>query len=449
MASTSTNRRRFLLGLGAAGAGGSALLSLLAQRARAQAVTAPRRLLVIYMPNCNQTRYWVPTGGAYPEMGTGVATDYSLNQGNEAFAAVKDRMTLINGINVSVNGGDLHSNAQIRFMTGKPSGAGSLGTVPSIDQLLIDGSPALQAPPFKSVELICDTRSDRNDLHHRIISYGMDAKPRPAENQPHLAFERLFGGGAPMDPSVTPEQVLAENKSVLDFLKGDLERLSLRVPTAERPKLDSHRDALSEIERSLETPVVSGAMVPTGIEPLPVDSSANHGKVIDNHLKIIKAAFQFDLTRVVTFSYATGNSYVETDAFGGTTGTNGAVHAITHEEAGQDSSRILEIERFYTSRTATFIQELATTPDIDGTSMLLDNTVVVFFAETSQFHEHTNIPLIVFGGQKLGIPGNRVLHYKDRWTNDLWPALAPIFGVNLPVFGDDNLNKGALPGIVV
>ena len=193
----------------------------------------------------------------------------------------------------------------------------------------------------------------------------------------------------------------------------------------------------------------TGAMVPTGITALAADTSAVHDKIIDNHFKIIKAAFQFDLTRVVTFSYATGNSYVELDKFLNTGTINGATHAITHEEAGRDSSRILQIQRWYIDRTAKFIQELAMTPDLDGTSSMLDNTVVVLFAETSQFHEHENIPLIIFGGQKLGIPGNRVLRYTGRWTNDLWPTLSPIFGVTLPEFGDTALNKGKLQGLVV
>ena len=437
--------------MGAAGVGGASLLSLLTRHATAQGVTPPKRLLVMYSPNCNQTRYWVPTGGAYPETGQGVASTYTLNKGNEAFAAVKDRMTLIDGINVSVKGGDLHSNGQIMFMTGKPSGAQNLATVPSIDQLLLNGSPTLATPQFKSLELICDTRSDRNDLHHRIISYGMDSKPKPGENQPHLAFQRLFGGGAPAPMGVDPAHAVAQEKSVLDFLKGDLDRLYRRIPTVERPKLDSHLDAIREVERSVQAPgsMPTGAMVPTGITALAADTSAVHDKIIDNHFKIIKAAFQFDLTRVVTFSYATGNSYVELDKFLNTGTINGATHAITHEEAGRDSSRILQIQRWYMDRTAKFIQELAMTPDLDGTTSMLDNTVVVLFAETSQFHEHENIPLIIFGGQKLGIPGNRVLRYTGRWTNDLWPTLSPIFGVTLPEFGDAALNKGKLQGLVV
>jgi hypothetical protein len=440
-----------LAGLTAAGLGAPPLISMLARRAAAEGGVAPRRLLLIYMPNCNQKRYWIPTaGGSFPETGAGTASVYTLNKGNAAFDTVKNYMTLIDGIDVSVDGGDLHSNAQIRFITGKAAGASKLATAPSIDQILVNGSSALAQPQFKSLELICDTRSDRNDLHHRILSYGMDAKPRPGENQPHLTFQRLFGGGAAMSPAASPELALARERSVLDFLKGDLERLSRRIPATERAKLDSHLDALREVERSLQAPAVVGsALPPSGIEPLAADTSANHAKIVDNHFKLIKAAFQFDLTRVVTFSYASANSYVELDKFLNTGTIGGATHAITHQEAGKDSARLLTILRWYTERTAQLIQELATTPDLDGTSTLLDNTVVVFFSETSQFHEHENIPLVIFGGQKLGIPGNRVLHYKQRWSNDLWPTLSPIFGVNLQSFGDAGLNQGKLQGLVV
>ena len=79
---------------------------------------------------------------------------------------------------------------------------------------------------------------------------------------------------------------------------------------------------------------------------------------------------------------------------------------------------------------------------------LTDNTLVVFWSEVSQFHQHNNIPLAIFGGESLGLQHNRVLRYDERYTNDLWTSLSPLFGVDMPSFGSEDLNAGPLPELV-
>jgi hypothetical protein len=79
---------------------------------------------------------------------------------------------------------------------------------------------------------------------------------------------------------------------------------------------------------------------------------------------------------------------------------------------------------------------------------LIDNTIVVLFSECGDGHGHDNIPIALFGGRQLGLTGNRCLRYKGRSSNDLWTALAPRFGLDLPAFGDKDHNQGPLPGLV-
>ena len=70
----------------------------------------------------------------------------------------------------------------------------------------------------------------------------------------------------------------------------------------------------------------------------------------------------------------------------------------------------------------------------------------------------------MFGGKNTRIRGGQFIKVRDgtlanveatlggsgpnRSTNDVWLALAPIFGVNLPTLGDPKQYQGALPGLV-
>ena len=89
------------------------------------------------------------------------------------------------------------------------------------------------------------------------------------------------------------------------------------------------------------------------------------------------------------------------------------------------------------------LQEMATTPDIDG-NMLLDNTVVVYLSEVARAWDHNqqNMPLIVFGGKNTHVQGGKYLKVTggslsaqtggsgNRPFNDFWLSLLPVFGVD-------------------
>ena len=93
--------------------------------------------------------------------------------------------------------------------------------------------------------------------------------------------------------------------------------------------------------------------------------------------------------------------------------------------------------------TSTVLQEFATTPDIDG-NMLLDNTVVVYLTEVARAADHNqqNMPLLIFGGKNTKVKGG------NRPFNDVWLALAPVFGVTMNSLGAASQYTGPLPGIV-
>jgi hypothetical protein len=138
--------------------------------------------------------------------------------------------------------------------------------------------------------------------------------------------------------------------------------------------------------------------------------------------------------------YATGNSQVSLGDFMPGYAV-GALHRLAH---AFKAPALTQATNWYCQLTAAFINTLAAVKESDGSS-LLDNTMVPFFSEVGQYHEHNDVPFALFGGNSFGLTGGRCLTYPSRTPNDVWVPVARAFGVPMDKFGDPTLNGGALP----
>ncbi|HVT07423.1 MAG TPA: DUF1552 domain-containing protein [Polyangia bacterium] len=506
-------RRSFLRGAGAAA---PLLLPLLRSiEARAAGAAAPLRLLIIQHPggtNPGLTN-WVP--GA-----TGTTTTFTLPYESAPFAPLQKYMVMVDGLNlICVGGGTATYSGQntsecgmVTLMTGVPT----IGTVgqqdhcaggASIDQLLLQRSPLLGGPtsasptPFGSLALAADIRSSRDEIAPRVLSYlapktgvtdpAMARQPIFPETSPLNEYKRVFGAALPAQSASSPG--LNKDLSALNYMKRDLARMRSLIPASEKGKLDVYADAIAQLEASLRAKYgTSGGtcVVPSTPPSFPntttgkqgtgtsytdlggVDyyvpgqpTSHPHADLGQTQLRLIKAAFACDVTRVATFMWASGTSWVVfPGTFQGAT-IQGNLTSAPHYPVAQsgDSATqawLNQIDQFYSAATSAVLQEFATTPDIDG-NMLIDNTVIVYVTEVARAFDHNqqNMPLIVFGGKNTRVNGGTFLKVSDgplptqtggtgnRPFNDLWLALAPVFGVTMSSLGDKTQYTGPLPGV--
>jgi hypothetical protein len=505
-------RRSFLRGCG-----GTAALMLPLLRsieARAAGITAPKRLLIIQHPLGTYTggTRWCPPASA-------TTTSFTLPLESAPFTPLQKYMVMIDGLNlVAVGGGTATFGGQntpeggmVALMTGVPT-LGFIGQQdhcaggPSIDQLLLQKSPMLGGPnsgsptPFGSLQLAADIRADRDEIAPRVLSYRSPAigvldpalarQPLFPETSPLNVYTRLFG---PALPAADGSAVLTQNLSAVNYMRRNLARLRSLVPATEKGKLDAYASAISQLETSLRakygTTVSTVCATPakppefpytspnpsTGpvTTPLPgvdyyVDGQPASHPHLDlglTQLRLIKAAFTCDLARVATFMWASGTSWVKfPGTFQGATvagGLTSATHyGVSHSTNQGTQDWLSQIDQFYSTATATFLEELATTPDIDG-NMLIDNTVVVYVTEVARAwdEDQRSVPVILFGGKNTGLNGGTFLKVQggpltnqsgvtgNRPFNDLWLALAPVFGVSLPSLGVASQFTGPLPGV--
>jgi hypothetical protein len=463
-------RRALLAGMGV-GAAGMMLRPMFASAAGA----SPTRLLIVHRPCGTRPEVFFPVGGS----NTSFSLDFSANVGTpsvsipsitKSFTPLIPDMVLLNGITAPRDqgwAGDQHSAGLITMMTGKRfiaiPGTTDLATDSnaktvvaadkSIDQLLLGSAMTnLGGRPVASIQSTAYRASSVSLPAFRVMSYAGSNAPLFPECRPGTLFDQIFGSvGADLTPAALA-RLRAQNKGILDFVNGDLTRLRGHLPASQLPKLDAHLAAIQTLEAAVASSGVSpGAMCtkPTQL-PLPAASGnlsldeAQHLATAKNQLAIISAAFQCDLTRVATFTFAHGNSALEFQHMLPDVPTGGGHHDISHNTgAGLAQARI---DRFYCDALAAFLQDMKNIPD--GTGNLLDNTLVVFFNECSDGNSHgiKQMPVAMFGGKSLKLQTGQHLHFNDRYMNDVWSAVAAAFGDPIK-FGDSAFSTGPVAGL--
>jgi hypothetical protein len=459
-----TSRRNLLRGVGGAGLA-LPFTGLLRERAVAAEGEAPKRLLVIDMPNAVWRPDWLPTGGRLVEQGTGDATNFSYGVQSAFFEKIRGHTTLIEGVPILRPGGDSHVAAQVQFMTGGaiPADGAEMSHYPSIDQILAKQSPLFTgAAAAPSVTWCGHTQGDGLRAHIHVLSFDDAAAPQPIfpQNSPLLAYNNLFAGFMPGETTAERqaalELALKQKRSVLDYVKGSVERLSARAPAAEKVRLETHLQALRELELRFEpsTTVPTADVTlpdPAQLEGLVVNDTPHHRAVLESFFGLAKSAFGFDRTRVATLMLASGHNWVTFKDYDPAITQPGRVHEITHQSYLGKNLDLRLVTNWYGERINEFVLDLAATKDVDGSSML-DNTLIVFFSEVSitgdgidAQHDPNNTPLALIGGKNLGHQGGRCLRYGNRSTSDFWTTVGRKLGLGETfVMGDPASHQGTL-----
>ena len=402
---------------------------------RIGAVNAPRRMAFVYVPNGIIMKDWTPAAEGSTFDFTRILKPLEPHRQN---LMVLSGLTQNTGRALGDGPGD-HARAAASFLTGihpkKTSGADiSLGV--SVDQ--IAAQKVGSATRFASLELGCEDGrlvgncdSGYSCAYSNSISWRTSTTPLPPEVNPRAVFERLFG-----DASETPEvraKRLAYNKSILDFVLDDTQRLKGDLGRTDRRKLDEYLDAVREIERRIEqaehdhTRFTPNMEKPEGV---PIEF-ADHVRLM---FDLMTLAFQADLTRISTFMICREGStrtYREI-------GVSDAHHPLTHHRNNPEwIEKVTKINCFHLEQFAYFIDKLKSTPDGDGT--LLDRMMVVYGSGLSDGNQHTHneLPVVLAGAGNGALrPGRHVRYPKETPMNNLYVAMLDHMGVPPEKIGD-------------
>ena len=264
------------------------------------------------------------------------------------------------------------------------------------------------------------------------ISWASPTDPLPMVRDPRAVFDMLFGVGA------TPQdrrERRAEDRSILDWIAGDMSRLRNTLGPADRARLSDYLDDIREIERRIkqvEAQNSSGEARELPGAPIGVPDS------FEEHIKLMfdlqAVAFASDITRVFAFKLGRdASNRVFADS-----GTSTGFHSASHH--GDREDRVMafaRINRYHISMLPYFLDKLRRTPDGDGT--LLDNTMVIYGSPmgNSNVHNHKRCPLIVAGHAGGHLKGG--VHIKAADGTPMANAMlsmVQMLGLEMDKFGD-------------
>jgi len=443
------DRRTFLRGVGTAMA--LPLLDSMIPAMAATRLTPAKpaiRLAFAYVPNGIIQKDWVPKAAA---------SGFEFMPTMKPLEPFRDKLVVlsnlaqINGRALGDGAGD-HARAGATWLTGvhpkKTEGADIHAGI-SADQ--IAARQFGKVTQFASLEMGleepflaggCD--SGYSCAYTSTISWRGPTTPNPMEISPRAVFERLFGDGESTDRA-TRVKNMEQDRSILDFVLGDVARLQPGLGARDKNKLNEYLESIRDIERRIQMAEEQSATMKLPVMQRPAgipDTFEEHAKLMSDLMVI---AFQTDMTRVVTFMMAregSNRSYREI-------GVPDGHHSVTHHQ--NDPAKVAKtqkIDELHVKSLAYLVGRLDATPDGDGS--LLDHTMLVYGSSIrdGNVHDHHDLPLALIGGKSAGVTGGRHLVAKPETPmNNLLLSLLDKAGVPAESLGDSNGKLDQLSGV--
>ena len=432
-------RRTFLRGAGVTIA--LPLLDAMIPSFSDAAVASPvRRLGFVYIPmGCNWFQFFPKQVGTLTELSPTLST----------LTPVLHQVTVISNLELknSYSPGN-HATSNSGFLSAaraKMTEGADYELATTVDQ--IAAKQLGKQTPLPSLELAVDATTPigacdggMSCIYETSLSWSSPTTPLPAEANPRVVFERLFGdGGSAADRLAA----LREDGSLIDFVSDDIAHVQKKLGPGDRTKLSQYLDTVREIERRIQKAEqqTANSAAPDLTRPIGVPSAyGDHAKLM---FDLQALAMQADITRVITFQLAreaSTRTYPEV-------GVPEAHHPTSHH--GNDPEKLeklAKINAYHVSLFAYYLEKLKSTPDGDGS--LLDHSMILLGSGMGNpdVHNHVNLPIVVAGGGAGKLKGGRHIKYEEPTPlANLHLTLLDKVGIHLDSFAD---SKGRIDEVL-
>lgn len=372
--------------------------------------------------------------------------DYTLTPILKPLAKHRNDFTVVSGLKLTHSGG--HGGDRT-FLTGTNTHESGCQLRISADQEL--AAAVGRDTRFRSLSLGIRRGTGFGNPQDNTLSWTKSGTPIPAENRPHVLFDKLFRPDTP-ESLARREAEFARRSSILDSVCEDARRLERSLGKVDQEKLDEYLTGIRDLEAAMQEekawlhkpkPRVEGIDFgdEQGLDPERggLDYSRYQRRMFD----VITLALQTDVTRVIAYQPRMDNSD-GTGAFKAR-GNPYGYHTMTHH--GEDADKLKWWTRsdvWYMEEWAYFLDKLRSVKEGEGT--LLDHTLVAYGSTGGTINAHNNhhLPALLCGGKSLGVKHQGHLRQEDAYLGNLWQTMFGFMDAPVP----ENFQGGEADGVI-
>ena len=404
--------------------------------AESEKKSAPKqRLIVMFSPNGTiPDQFWPDKTGE----------DFEHKTILKPLEPFHDKMLVLKNLHNKVRGdGDNHMRGMSCLLTGIELFPGNVmggGNTPS-------GWPkgiSIDREICKHLQSEEDTRTRFGALHFGVgvqdtadpwtrMSYDGPNQPVTPLADPYDAYRKLYG-------NVREKKQV---RSVLDDLKGDLNKVANQLPESDRKLLIEHTKLVERMDKeyesgtSLSNLVAKPPELPEGLRNQN-DSLPQLGRL---QIDMMVNSFVNDFARVATLQYTKSvgqakMNWLEIDD---------KHHTLSHEpDKNKDAyDKLVRINTWFAEELAYLLKKLESTPEPGQKGSMLDHTLVIWTNELGKGNSHTlnNIPFVL-AGNGFGFRMGRSMNCENSAHNRFLLSLAHAVGHPLETFGNPAFCQG-------
>lgn len=400
----------------------------------------PVRMIAYFVPNGIHMQSWTPSSEGQ---------NFTLTPTLQPLAAVKDYLLVLsnlhnnegrpigNGDHASGTGSflscyqvrkDLGDNIENRTTVDQVAAQqiGHLTPLPSLELGMFGGDSAGN----------CD--NGYGCAYSRNISWSGPKTPVPKLTEPQQVFDRLFANYDAQGQDSAIRRAL--NKSLLDYVVNDINRLEQKLGYNDRAKVDEYLSSIRQIEQQMN---FDSSNLAACSKPARPASSVGFQEKAKLMADLMVLAFQCDLTRISTFMMGNASAKTTYEFLG----ISGAHHDISHHGGLQSNyDKLKKIDLWEVEQFAYLLNRLKNTVEPDGVN-LLETSQAFFSSDVSDgnTHNHDNMPVLLAGRANGYFNTGRHIRYPSApsWAN-LFVSMLEAMGTPVQQIGD---SSGTLAGL--
>lgn len=233
---------------------------------------------------------------------------------------------------------------------------------------------------------------------------------------------------------------MEQDKKIVDLVLEDSKQLQRRLGQNDQQKLDEYMTSLNSMEEQIKRNEkwLDVPMKPfdAGHINFDVNARVDPESYIRSSFDLMALGLQIDLTRVMTYQMARedglglGENFPKL-ALGLTKGH----HTISHDKSKNHWVEWGRYDQWLTKQFAYFLDKLKNTHDEFGP--LMDNTLVLYGSACSSTHDAVNYPLVLAGGQNMGVKHGSYQRFDDKVPmSNLFVSMLNTVGIETSSFSD-------------